>query len=255
MMPMHLDTAYINAIGDRQSNQDVLDSAFEDDLACFVLADGTGGHLGGETAANLVTASIIAKFRKDASFSAHALRSYIESAIQQVGQEKASSVRQENMSSTMATLLIDIANRCALWAHLGDTRIYLLRQGKILSVSKDHSLAQRMVDAGYADYAALRQHPHRNILFAAVGAEGDIVPEVTLDAVALQEGDAFLICTDGFWEWVHEDQMEQSWLASRSSEAWLKQMNAMAEKNIANTDVSRDNFSAFAICVRDASAL
>jgi serine/threonine protein phosphatase PrpC len=45
MMPMHLDTAYINAIGDRQSNQDVLDSAFEDDLACFVLADGTGGHL------------------------------------------------------------------------------------------------------------------------------------------------------------------------------------------------------------------
>jgi serine/threonine protein phosphatase PrpC len=73
--------------------------------------------------------------------------------------------------------------------------------------------------------------------------------------VALQEGDAFLICTDGFWEWVHEDQMEQSWLASRSSEAWLKQMNAMAEKNIANTDVSRDNFSAFAICVRDASAL
>jgi serine/threonine protein phosphatase PrpC len=127
--------------------------------------------------------------------------------------------------------------------------------GKILSVSKDHSLAQRMVDAGYADYAALRQHPHRNILFAAVGAEGDIVPEVTLDAVALQEGDAFLICTDGFWEWVHEDQIEQSWLASRSSEAWLTQMNAMAEKNIANTDVSRDNFSAFAICVRDASAL
>lgn len=248
---MHLDTAHINAIGDRQSNQDVLDCAFEDDLACFVLADGTGGHLGGETAASLVTASIIGKFRQYASFSTHALRSYIDSAIQQVAHEKTTNVRQENMSSTMATLLIDIANCCALWGHMGDTRIYLLRQGKILSVSKDHSLAQRMVDAGYADVAALRNNPHRNILFAAIGAEGDIVPEVTLNAVALQEGDAFLLCTDGFWEWVHENEIEQSWLETSSSDAWLKKMNTMAEKNIANTNVSRDNFSAFAICIRD----
>lgn len=248
---MHLDTAHINAIGDRQSNQDVLDCAFEDDLACFVLADGTGGHLGGETAASLVTASIIGKFRQYASFSTHALRSYIDSAIQQVAHEKTTNVRQENMSSTMATLLIDIANRCALWGHLGDTRIYLLRQGKILSMSKDHSLAQRMVDAGYADVSALRNNPHRNVLFAAIGAEGDIVPEVTLNAVALQEGDAFLLCTDGFWEWVHENEIEQSWLETSSSDAWLKKMNTMAEKNIANSNVSRDNFSAFAICIRD----
>ena len=255
MMPMRLDTASINAIGDRQSNQDVLDCAFEDDLACFVLADGTGGHLGGETAASLVTAGIIGKFRKDASFSTHALRSYIESAIQQVTQEKTVNVLQQNMSSTMATLLIDLANRCALWGHLGDTRIYLLRRGKILSVSKDHSLAQRMVDAGYADYAALRQHPHRHILFSAIGAEGDMVPELTAEALALQEGDAFLLCTDGFWEWVHEDEIEQSWLSTSNSHAWLALMNAMAEKNIGDAGGCRDNFSAFAICIRDAGVV
>jgi PPM family protein phosphatase len=248
---MHLDTAHITAIGSRQTNQDALASAHEDGLSCYVLSDGTGGHEGGEIAAHLVTGSIIEKFKQEASFSARALRSYVDWAILKVAQNKHGNVKQQQMSATMATVLIDLSNRCALWAHLGDTRIYMFRDGKIRSITKDHSMTQRLVDAGYVNYAQIRQHPQRSVLFAAIGAEGDTSPEVTMEAIALQDGDAFLLCTDGFWEWVHDDEMEHSLSQTHSSNAWLNEMNRIALQNIGASDVNRDNFSAFTICVHD----
>ncbi|MFZ6757356.1 PP2C family protein-serine/threonine phosphatase [Undibacterium sp. Ji50W] len=249
---MHLDTAQITAIGSRSTNEDALACTVEDEIVCFVMADGTGGHVGGELAAQLATNAIIEKFLQEASFSAHALRSYLDWAILKVAQGRQAHANQRQMSTTIAALLIDQSNRCALLAHMGDTRIYQFRQGRIKTVTKDHSQAQMMVDAGFADYGQIRRHPKRNVLFAAIGAEGGFVPEVTTEAIELQDGDAFLLCTDGFWEWVYEHEMEYCLAASRTSNEWLSKMNAIAEKNI-NTSkaISRDNFSAFAICLHD----
>ncbi len=248
---LRLDIAHITAIGDRLSNQDALASASEDGLSCFVLADGTGGHEGGEIAANLVTAGIIEKFKQEASFSARALESYIDWAMTKVAKNQQQNTDLSNMSTTVATVLIDQQNRCALWAHLGDTRIYLFRDGKIQTISKDHSLAQRLVDAGYTDYAQIRLHPQRSVLFAAIGAEGDTEPEVTSVATALQGGDAFLLCTDGFWEWIQDHEIEQSLINTQSSSECLGRMNAIAEQNIGTASVNRDNFSAFVIRIHD----
>ncbi|MCH8617980.1 PP2C family serine/threonine-protein phosphatase [Undibacterium sp. TS12] len=249
---MHLDTAQFTAIGTRETNEDALAWAYEDELACFVLADGTGGHAGGELAAQVAIDAIMEKFVQDASFSARALRSYLEWAIVKVAESKRISGAQKLMSTTIATVLIDQSNRSALWAHMGDTRIYQFRQGRIKAVSKDHSQAQRLVDAGCADYAYIRRHPQRNMLFAAIGAEGESSPEVTAEAIELRDGDAFLMCTDGFWEWVHEHEMEFCLATAGSSEAWLSKMNAIAEKNISTSKaINRDNFSAFAICVHE----
>ncbi|MFZ6654598.1 PP2C family protein-serine/threonine phosphatase [Undibacterium sp. TJN19] len=252
---MYLDTAQISAIGNRQTNQDALACAHEDDLVCFAVADGTGGHAGGEIAANLVIAAIMEKFVQEASFSARALLSYLDWAILKLAQSKQDKTGPADMSTTIAAMLIDQNNRCALWAHLGDTRIYQFREGKIKTISKDHSQAQRLVDAGYADYALLRSNPQRNLLFAAIGAEGGNIPEVTMDAIELHDGDAFLLCTDGFWEWVHEDEMEQSLSRAQSSDEWLSKMNAIAEQNITSSQaMNRDNFSAFTIFLRDDAA-
>lgn len=249
---MHLDTAQFTAIGTRKVNEDALAWAHEDGLACFVLADGTGGHAGGELAAQVAVEAVIEKFVQEASFSARALRSYLDWAILKVAETKRVHDGQKLMSTTIAAILIDQGNQTALWAHMGDTRIYHFRQGRIKAVSRDHSQAQRLVDAGCADYAFIRKHPQRNLLFAAIGAEGGNAPEVTAEAVELQDGDAFLLCTDGFWEWVHEHEMEFCLATAPSSEAWLSKMNAIAEKNI-NTSkaVNRDNFSAFAICLHE----
>jgi serine/threonine protein phosphatase PrpC len=248
---MILDTAQLSAIGDRSSNQDAIAYACEDELSCFVLADGTGGHAGGEVAAEVATAAILEKFLLEASFSTRALRSYVAWASAAVAQKKRGDARYSDMSTTVACILIDQSNRCALCAHLGDTRIYMFRQAKIVSISKDHSMAQRLVDAGYAKYADIRRHPQRSQLFAAIGAEGDTTPEVTQGPIALLDGDAFLLCSDGFWEWISETEMEQSLNAATSSESWLSAMNSIAGKNNAGKNGSRDNFSAVTICLRD----
>lgn len=244
---LRLDIAHFTETGGRLSNQDALASASEDELSCFVVADGTGGHAGGEIAANLVTSGIIERFKQEASFSARALASYIDSAITQVTKTQQQDEKLSNMSATVATVLIDQQNRCALWAHLGDTRIYLFRAGKIQSISKDHSLAQRLVDAGYIEYAQIRLHPQRSVLFAAIGAQGDTEMEVTSEAMTLQDGDAFFICTDGYWEWLPDHDIEQCLASTQSSSACLGRMNAIAGQNIGNASVNRDNFSAFVI--------
>lgn len=232
-------------------NQDAIACAREDNISCFIIADGTGGHEGGEIAANLVTVSIIEKFTQEASFSAHALRSYVSWAIKQVANNQEQNTKLCEMSTTMATVLIDHHNRRALWAHLGDTRIYLFRHGKILSISKDHSLAQRLVDAGVADYAKIRLHPQRSVLFAAIGAQCDTEPEVSHEAISLQEGDALILCSDGFWEWVQDHEMELCLTNTQSSKEWLEQMNTLAEHNIGDKLNNRDNYSVFAIRIHD----
>ncbi len=243
--------AEICAIGERQSNQDALGYARQDDLTCFIVSDGTGGHEGGEVAAKLVVNSIKQKFLQEACFGVRALQSYVEFAISQVTKDKLSSPQQRDMSATVATLLFDHCNRTALWAHLGDSRIYMFRNGKVHKISKDHSLAQRLIDAGYVSADQLRTHPKRSILFAAVGAEGDTAPEITKETIQIQDGDAFLMCTDGYWEWVEDAEMEQSLLSSSSSEEWLNNMNAIADNNVRVARKSRDNYSAFAIWLQE----
>jgi serine/threonine protein phosphatase PrpC len=237
----------MTAIGGRLTNQDAIACAFEDGLSCFVVADGTGGHEGGEIAANLVTNSVIEKFKQEASFSTRALHSYVAWANNQVTKTQEQDAKLRNMSTTIATVLIDHDNCSALWAHLGDTRIYLFRDGRIINISKDHSLAQRLVDAGAADYSTIRLHPQRSVLFAAIGAQGDADLEISQVPMALQDGDAFILCSDGFWEWVQDHEMEQSLTNTQSSAEWLSKMTTIAEYNIADKSISRDNFSVFAI--------
>lgn len=247
--------AEICAIGTRQSNQDAIGNAQQDEVACFIVSDGTGGHEGGEVAAKLVVSSIKEKFLQESCFGTRALRSYVDFAIAQVAHEKLRLPRQHDMSATVATILFDQSNRTALWAHMGDTRIYMFRNGKIHKMSRDHSLAQRLVDAGYVETEQLRTHPQRSILYAAIGAEGDTAPDVTEEATQVQDGDVFLLCTDGFWEWVTETDMEHSLLDSPTNEEWLHRMNCIAEKNVSIAEKLRDNYSAFAIWLHEPDSL
>lgn len=252
---LQIDSAQISAVGARASNQDALTCCKQDELVCFVMADGAGGHEGGEIASRLVIHAIAEKFMQEGSFSPRALRSYIEWAVIKVAIGKRTHPKQQSMSATMATLLIDQRNRSALWGHLGDTRIYMFRAGKVSAISKDHSLAQRFVDAGYAEYGNIRQHPQRSVLFAAIGAEGDTFPDITQEPVNVLDGDAFLLCTDGFWEWVQEADMETTLAQAQNCNEWLGMMNRIAERNVGASGKGRDNFSAFAIWLREPIAV
>jgi serine/threonine protein phosphatase PrpC len=237
-----------NDIGERSSNQDTIGLAEQDGMSCFVVSDGAGGHAGGEVASRLVVDTITERFCTEAAFGSRALLSYVNHAIARVAQGKQQVHEQQDMSATVATLLIDAGNARAVWAHLGDTRLYLFRAGRVAFVTRDHSLTQQLIDAGFARHDQLRAHPQRNILFAAIGAEGVTPVASSGDALDLQDGDAFLLCSDGLWEWVMEEDMERTLGASRGdAEAWLAAMCAVGAANAATSGKRRDNFSAYAI--------
>jgi serine/threonine protein phosphatase PrpC len=249
---LSLAFAQVTDAGGRVSNQDALGSAELDEMACFVVSDGVGGEVGGEVASRIIVDAVTANFQREASFGPRALRSYIDAAAAAVARHKAREPRLKEMSATVAAVLIDRSNRSALWAHLGDTRVYLFRRNKLYSVTKDHSLVQQLVDQGYCSADRLRTHPQRSALCAAVGREGDDsddVSDVTLAAASVEAGDAFLICTDGFWEWIVEAEMEKAAAASRSAQEWLAAMCALVERNGGLSSESRDNYTAFAICL------
>jgi serine/threonine protein phosphatase PrpC len=248
---LHISSAEVTDIGDRSSNQDAQNSVQLDGLACFVVSDGAGGHAGGEVASSIVVKAVIDSFLQELSFGARALQFYVEHAIARVAQAKIAEEPLNDMSATVAILLIDMENRQALWAHLGDTRVYQFRDGRVCRITRDHSLVQQFVDAGYCPAEALRTHPQRSVLYAAVGTEGDTHPEVTQEAVELHGGDACLLCTDGFWERITESEMEQSLMAASSVHDWLQQMCEIIERNGGNSLKSRDNSTAQALWFTD----
>ncbi|MFZ6646332.1 PP2C family protein-serine/threonine phosphatase [Undibacterium sp. TJN25] len=246
---LQLRSAQICDAGGRTSNQDALLSARQGDLACYVVADGAGGHAGGEVACKLATEGLIAAFAAEPEFSGQALRYYADRANIEIGNAQLEQPARHEMSSTVAALLIDTRRGAALWAHLGDTRIYLFRQKKIVFASKDHSLVQQFVDAGYSTGEQIRTHPQRNILYAALGAADDTPVEVTEYGMPLQAGDVFLLCTDGLWEWVLENEMEAELARATSPEDWLEGMQTLAGRRFAQSGAIRDNTTAFAVWI------
>ncbi len=250
---LELKSVQVTHIGDRQTNQDAQASAQRGGLACFVVSDGAGGHAGGEIASGIVVKAIIDSFLKEQSFGVRAMRFYVGEALAMVAKGKTANSTIKDMSATIAAVLIDNENRCALWAHLGDTRIYLFRNRKVQSVTRDHGLVQQFVDAGYCPPEALRTHPQRSVLYAAVGTDGETAPEMTEEAVALQDGDAILLCTDGFWEWITETEMERCLGAAISVEDWLRRMREIVDLHGEASPKFRDNYTAQALWFRESA--
>ncbi|MEN3294166.1 MAG: family protein phosphatase [Burkholderiales bacterium] len=248
-----LSYAEVTDTGGRQANQDALAAAEQDDLACFVVSDGVGGQAGGEIASNIIVEAVIGSFLREASFGPRALRSYIERAAVEVRNRKSEDERLREMSATVAAVLVDRKNRTALWAHLGDTRVYLFRRNRIHTMTRDHSLVQQLVDEGYCSPADLRTHPQRSALCAAIAGDGEDIPEVTEAAITIEAGDAFLVCTDGFWEWITEPEMERAAASTDSAQGWLEMMRALVEENGGLSTKPCDNYTAFAICLDEST--
>lgn len=250
---LRLSWAQVNDIGMRDENQDHIGTARQGNLACFVVADGTGGHAGGAVAAKLVVDSLLSAFCAAPACDPGALRACVGAASDSVAQARQADPGLIEMSSTVAALVVDAQAAQAVWAHLGDTRVYLFRANRLHSVTLDHSLARHLLGtASSANIGDLRTHPQRHVLLAAIGAENGVQVSTSDGVTPLCPGDALLVCSDGLWEWISEARMEAALAATARSEDWLTTMCEAAASAAAATIRVRDNFSACAIRVHAA---
>ena len=147
------------------------------------------------------------------------------------------------MMTTVAVLWADGTEAFA--ANVGDTRLYQFRNGQVAFQAIDHSVAQLSVFSGEITQAQLRGYAGRNHLLRALGAEEEV--QVELNDLEIQPGDRFLLCSDGFWELILEEEM-LSWGGEDTAAQWLERMKALA---VSRCGAQGDNHSAIAIVVTE----
>jgi serine/threonine protein phosphatase PrpC len=225
--------------GGRRENQDCAGSGQSGALACWALADGLGGHHGGSTAARVAVEAIVSAFEAAPACTPEAVRSYLEAAEAAVRQRQQSEHSLRGMRSTAVALVASATE--AVWAHIGDTRLYFFRGGRVAEQTRDHSVPQALADGGEITAEQIRFHEDRGRLLRSLGA-GSFRPAVG-GVGRIAAGDAFLLCTDGFWEFVREESMERELAAARSAQEWVERMR------VAVSGEDRDNCSAIGIVI------
>ncbi len=237
-------SAFVSHPGGRPQNEDYHGEMILPAAGCWMVADGLGGHGGGEVASQLAVEAVMQSFHKNPAVSGAAVRSYLEQAQDVILQKQHEDYKLIAMRTTAVVLVSDY--REAVWAHLGDTRLYHFGCNQGLKQTKDHSVPQALVDAGEIKPQDIRGHEDRNRLLRVLGMPEDFRPAIMEKPVIVEAGDAFLLCSDGFWEYVDENDMAHCRKVAASPADWLAKMT---EQIIARARPGHDNYTAIAIFV------
>lgn len=236
-------------VGARSRNEDCLAHGALASGWYAVLADGAGGHRDGAVASELVVRVAACALQTRAAHEAlqpHALGQIVQDAHEALNREQEGLRGHQRMHATLVLLWIDASHRHALWSHVGDSRLYLLRRGRVDRVTRDDSAVQRMVDAGLLTPEQAGEHPSRHQLIAALGSDEPIEPHLGDGALALHDGDAFLLCSDGWYEPLAVADIEATLARAATADAWLAAMDALVRQR---QHANQDNFSAIAVWV------
>lgn len=229
--------------GEREYNEDYAGMEKRGEAYCFVLADGLGGHGGGDEASRLVSEAILDNFAQNGAVSEAYLRSCFERSQRLLLEEQRRQRRRMEMKTTLAVLLADEAR--IQWGHIGDSRIYYFQDQKLKLRTLDHSVPQMLVLAGKLKEKKIRGHSDRNRLLRVMGVEWD-EPQYEL-AKPLQRmgGEVFLLCSDGFWEWVQERTMQHLLKKTADPSDWLNRLEQAVLKQ--GSGKGMDNYTAVGV--------
>ena len=246
-----IELAILSRQGGRPTNEDACGHWHSEQRLCCVVADGAGGHGGGDIASKLVVRHIIDQVSSAPLARADEVQDLLIDTNAQVLRHQCESDTQKDMHSTVVALFVDLACQEALWGHAGDSRLYLFRDGLMLSHTRDHSIVQSMVDAGELMPEQMRTHPRRSELQSALGSRPeDLLVSSATRPWLLKPRDVFLLCTDGLWEFVDEAEMCASLSRAADPGAWLAQLEELVLRHAAEKGkTGHDNFSGIAVWV------
>ena len=231
-----------SSFGSRPVNEDSA-AVFENSMGkCYVLCDGLGGHGMGDAASQLVVEKIGEQFA-DCDNISEFIPAAIEYAQQQLLAQQEMLHAQMKMKTTVVIVATDDKN--AYIGHVGDSRAYVFSKNKVRSRTLDHSIPQMLVLTKEIKESEIRHHPDRSLLLRVMGTEWDESKYEIEKPVALKKCQAFLLCSDGFWELIDEQQMCQTLKSSKTVQEWMEAMTQIIESNGKGTDM--DNYTAIAV--------
>jgi serine/threonine protein phosphatase PrpC len=196
--------------GPRQYNQDRLAYSYSKDALLLVVADGMGGHRHGEMAAQLAVTTMTDAFQRLAVPTLSSPAKFLIDHIQQI-HDMIDQLTQERelVEAPRTTIVAAVVQRGVLYcAHVGDSRLYHFRDGHLLFRTEDHSIVQSLYSKGIINKDDMSTHPYRHKVYSCLG--GDVPPKIDLsDRHELVEGDTILLCTDGVWGAVTDEQVKR----------------------------------------------
>jgi len=238
---MILDIACITNAGGRSVNQDCVGYANANNTWCLIVADGVGGYIHGEYASQLAVQYIKESFLSEPKVEEKILKLHMEAATRRISDIINANPTLNSMRTTLAVLYMN--DKKIVGGYIGDSRIYILSNNEIFYYSKDHSLVMQMALRGEFHMNEIRGHPKRNVITSAIGKDFPKKMDTVSFNMSVSCTDGILLCSDGFWELVTEDEMLRVFAESTTSEMWLAGM----EQLVGNRQSGRsDNYTCLA---------
>lgn len=243
---MEIEIVTLSRQGGRTYNEDVFGHWHDDRYVACLVADGAGGHGGGDVAAAIVRASVLGGFSAAPGLGEAGLRAMADQANLDVVARQAEGGKLAGMRATLVFAAIDLEDHALAWVHSGDSRAYLFRGGAIVARTTDHSLVQQMVAGGMLDEEGARLHPQRNMLLSALGSVVEAPDIAVSDRMRLLPGDVLLLCSDGVWEPLGDECLVETLHASRTPSQWTGLLDAQIK---ARAKPGYDNYTALTLWV------
>ena len=228
--------------GSRAVNEDSVIAFGTGERRGFVLCDGLGGMGMGDLASQLAVHVFEDIFNKTDK-----MKKYLPVAFQAAqdivtGEQKRLHA-EAKMKTTAVALALD--RKKAYIGHIGDSRLYIFRNGEVFRRTLDHSIPQMLALTGDIEESEIRHHKKRGILLKTIGVEWDKPMYELMKPISLSKCDAFLLCSDGFWELIEDQEMSLFLRNTSGSEEWLDAMSKVVRERGEHKDM--DNNSAIAV--------
>ncbi|HUW25407.1 MAG TPA: protein phosphatase 2C domain-containing protein [Gallionella sp.] len=206
-------------IGNRKYNQDRVAYAYSDDRLLLVLADGMGGHLHGEVAAGSAIDTFVESFGQYVQSSVADPQAFLAGTMRHA-HERIMKFPHGEIADFPGTTCIAalVQNGKMYWGHAGDSRLYILRDGAVICMTRDHSMVRQWVELGVITAEQARTHPQRNQITNCLGGIGDMFHMEPGEPITLQSGDVVLLGSDGLWGPFSNQELAEAFFSSPVAE-------------------------------------
>ena len=226
---MRFSVYQISRKGGREKNEDRMGYCYTRDSGLFALADGMGGHPEGEMASQLALQTIAALYQRDARpVLADPIR-FLQDAIMAGHHQLLRYASEKGLLDTPRTTIVAciLQGNTAYWAHCGDSRLYFVRGDKLIARTRDHSYSE--LQQSLSSVVPLNERYNRNVLFTCLGSPGKPVVD-TAGPLKLKEGDRIMLCSDGLWGTVEDEEITRN-LATRTISDAVPELVEVALRN------------------------